>query len=186
MQKIQLRGDFIFIIREFLTRPECEEFIRTSENLGYEEAPVTTSTGFQMRKEIRDNSRVIVDDAALADRLWHRAWPHLVPTWSYRKPVGLNERFRFYRYGPQQTFRAHFDGSFARENGERSEFTFLVYLNEDFVGGETVFFEPETLRVRPETGLALVFQHPQLHEGAVIESGTKYVLRTDVMYGGDA
>jgi hypothetical protein len=61
----------------------------------------------------------------------------------------------------------------------------MVYLNDGFVGGETVFFKPERICVRPETGLALVFYHPQLHEGSLIERGTKYVLRTDVMYGGD-
>jgi hypothetical protein len=30
--------------------------------------------------------------------------------------------------------------------------------------------------------MALVFVHEQLHEGAAVESGRKYVLRTDVMY----
>jgi hypothetical protein len=38
------------------------------------------------------------------------------------------------------------------------------------------------LRVRPATGLALVFMHRQLHEGAEVVRGRKYVLRTDVMY----
>jgi prolyl 4-hydroxylase len=30
--------------------------------------------------------------------------------------------------------------------------------------------------------MALVFDHQQVHEGAAVESGRKYVLRTDVMY----
>ncbi|MEQ1701420.1 MAG: hypothetical protein ABMA25_15030, partial [Ilumatobacteraceae bacterium] len=33
----------------------------------------------------------------------------------------------------------------------------------------------------PKTGMALLFQHRILHEGAVVTSGTKYVLRTDVI-----
>lgn len=32
-------------------------------------------------------------------------------------------------------------------------------------------------------GTALLFEHQQVHEGAVVRSGRKYVLRTDVMYG---
>ncbi|WP_197534620.1 prolyl hydroxylase family protein [Symmachiella dynata] len=156
-----------------------------SEIRGFNDAPITTSSGFEMRKDVRNNSRVMVDDVALAEDLWSRAEQHMVPTWSYRKPVGFNERFRFYRYEVGQTFKPHFDGSFARTNGQRSEFTFLVYLNDDFDGGETRFFEPELICVKPKTGLALVFHHPQLHEGAVVEKGKKYVLRTDVMYGGD-
>jgi hypothetical protein len=30
--------------------------------------------------------------------------------------------------------------------------------------------------------MALIFVHDQLHEGAAVVSGRKYVLRTDVMY----
>ena len=40
----------------------------------------------------------------------------------------------------------------------------------------------EATSVRPVTGMALVFAHHQLHEGCVVEKGTKYVMRTDVMY----
>jgi hypothetical protein len=49
--------------------------------------------------------------------------------------VGLNERFRFYRYDPGQHFAPHMDGCYQRANGEESQFTFLVYLNDGFVGG---------------------------------------------------
>jgi len=37
--------------------------------------------------------------------------------------------------------------------------------------------------VVPRAGMALLFQHQLLHEGCVMESGVKYVLRSDVMYG---
>lgn len=182
----KLRGDAIFVIHDFLSEDECREFIEMSERIGYDEAPITTSFGPQMRKDVRNNTRIMHDDSDLAMRLYERANPFLVPSWFYRKPIGFNERFRFYRYEAGQRFAPHFDGRFERDNGERSEFTFLIYLNNAFTGGETNFFEPERIIVRPEVGLALVFHHPQLHEGATIESGVKYVLRTDVMYGSDS
>jgi hypothetical protein len=67
----------------------------------------------------------------------------------------------------------------------------MVYLNDQVVDGETNFFwdtESALLRrpfcsVKPKTGMALVFVHRLWHEGAVVQSGQKYVLRTDVMYG---
>jgi hypothetical protein len=34
--------------------------------------------------------------------------------------------------------------------------------------------------------MALVFVHQQLHEGASVGTGRKYVLRTDVMYASPA
>lgn len=182
MRKETLFGDQIFVLHDFLTPQECEQYRVLSEQHGYDEAPITTSAGFVVRKNVRNNTRVMIDNQDLADRLWGRARKHVPRRWWYRQASGLNERFRFYRYEPQQRFVAHSDGAFERDETERSEFSFLIYLNEEFKGGETVFFEPERIRVRPATGMALVFVHRHLHEGAVVESGTKYVMRTDVMY----
>ncbi len=39
-----------------------------------------------------------------------------------------------------------------------------------------------SLAVKPECGKALVFFHRQLHEGAAVIRGRKYVLRSDIMY----
>jgi hypothetical protein len=57
----------------------------------------------------------------------------------------------------------------------------MVYLNEGFGGGTTRFHDFD-IDVRPRTGHALLFQHRLLHEGCEVASGTKYVLRSDVMY----
>lgn len=186
MNLVELRGQSVFLIEEFLSPEECGEMIRLAETIGFVEAPINTRSGPQMRKDIRNNTRILHEDPNLGQQLFERARPYLVQSWFFRKPIGFNERFRFYKYQPGQRFAPHFDGYFDRGNGQRSEFTFLIYLNEAFQGGSTRFFEPELIDVQPRTGTALVFHHPQLHEGAVIESGTKYVLRTDVMYGSDA
>jgi hypothetical protein len=45
-----------------------------------------------MRKDIRDNLRVMVDDPALAAAWWERAKGLLVADWVGWKAVGLNER----------------------------------------------------------------------------------------------
>jgi predicted 2-oxoglutarate/Fe(II)-dependent dioxygenase YbiX len=173
----------IFVIRDFLSAEECERFIARSEQQGYGDAPITTAAGFVMRKDIRNNERVMLDDPALATELFERARPLLVEEWRGWKLVGFNERWRFYRYDSGQTFAPHYDGYYERDNGERSHFTFMLYLNDDFQGGSTVFHEMRpALRVRPERGMALVFYHKQLHEGAPVDKGRKYVLRTDVMY----
>jgi predicted 2-oxoglutarate/Fe(II)-dependent dioxygenase YbiX len=184
LMKESLDGDAIFLIRDFATPDECETFIARSESAGYDEATITTAEGAVMAKNIRDNARLVADDAALAARLWPRAQPFLPDRIRNRHVVGFNERFRYYRYDPGQRFAPHWDGAFRRDTGEESELTFMVYLNDDFTGGETRFYhnsgEPR-LSVRPERGTALVFVHRQLHEGAAVVNGRKYVLRTDVM-----
>lgn len=178
-----LDGPKLFVIREFSSPQECDELIERSERLGYSDAPITTSVGFVMRKDIRDNTRVIVDNLGLAADWWDRAKGLLVDDWFGWKAVGLNERFRYYRYDIGQRFARHTDGYFERTNGERSHFTFMVYLNDGFEGGATAFHESSpSLLITPERGMALVFYHRQLHEGMPVVKGRKYVLRTDVMY----
>lgn len=185
MRKERLREDSVYLIHDLLTPQECAEYVQFAEYRGFDEAPITTSAGFVMRKDIRNNTRVMVDDQQIADTLWSRAREFVQPEWFYRQAKGLNERFRFYKYEPGQRFAPHFDGYYERRNRDRSELTFMVYLNDDFTGGETVFYYgKEKLRVAPKTGAALVFVHKQLHEGAVLETGVKYVMRSDVMYGG--
>ena len=56
-----------------------------------------------------------------------------------------------------------------------------VYLNDDFEGGHTAFLD-FGVTTAPRTGTALLFQHYMLHEGCNVVAGTKYVLRSDVMY----
>lgn len=177
----------IITIDNFFSLPECQHYISLSESEGYSAAPITTSSGPQMRPDIRDNERLILDDDKLAIELWTRISPFVPsPLWN-RPAVGLNERLRFYRYDQGQTFRPHYDGSFTRTTGEKSLVTFMVYLNDDFSGGETRFDlavrDGGEISVEPRTGMAILFRHHLLHEGAPVVFGRKYVLRTDVMYG---
>merc|ERR1712032_1746467 len=70
--------------------------------------------------------------------------------------------------------------------GERSYFTVLLYLNDEYRGGTTEFVTLNGGRVPliPQTGMVLVFEHDMPHEGLELLEGTKYVMRTDVMYSG--
>jgi hypothetical protein len=183
LEKVQLNADTIFLVRGFLSPRECDQFVEVSEALGYVDAPITTAGRFVMRKDVRDNARVISDDPELAAHLWGRAGPFLPAEWFGWQPVGFNERWRYYRYDPGQKFDKHTDGYFERPNGERSHFTFMIYLNDGFEGGSTDFYHVRPpLKVVPERGTALVFAHRQVHAGTPVWRGRKYVLRTDVMY----
>jgi len=177
-------------IAGFLSAAECEAYVRLGESIGYEEAPVSTAAGMVMIKDVRNNDRIMLDDAQRAAGLWQRVRPVVPPRFKNKwQPVGVNERLRFYRYDVGQQFDWHHDGCFERANGERSFFTFMIYLNEDFEGGETSFqdkgrvgdsFAP--FAVSPRTGMALLFHHPIAHKGEPVRRGRKYVLRTDVMF----
>ena len=168
-------------IANVLSPVECTEAIARIESLGPTAAPITTSRGFVMAPNIRNNERVMFDDPALAAQLFARIAAHLPPALCAMTPVGANERFRGYRYTPGQRFAPHYDGAFVRNDRERSLLTLIVYLDEGCAGGHTNFLDFD-ISVTPRIGMALVFQHLLLHEGAEVTAGHKYVLRSDVMY----
>ncbi|MBZ0287412.1 MAG: 2OG-Fe(II) oxygenase [Anaerolineae bacterium] len=189
-RKIPVR-EGAFVLRYVLTAEECAAYIALSEQIGYEPATITTAAGAELRPDIRNNDRVIHDDPTLAEKLWPLVADALPPWVGDRPVVGFNERFRFYRYDPGQRFDWHFDGAFERENGERSFYTVLFFLNDGFEGGETRFRVRDgdgvkTVGVQPVTGHALIFRHEMLHEGSAVSAGRKYILRTDVMYSDSA
>src|SRR5262249_26399540 len=140
MRLEQLSGDAVFVIRDFLSADECDRLIAASEQAGYEEAPITTALGPVMNRGVRDNARVIHDSPALADQLFERARPLLPEAIGRWRLAGFNERWRYYRYDVGEKFAPHYDGSFRRDEYEHSELTFMLYLNDDFLGGETNFF----------------------------------------------
>lgn len=182
MQREDLLGSDVFVIRQFVSPAECVSFIDASERGGYEDAPVDTMA----LVDFRSNTRLIVDDPRLAADFYARAHSHLPSRIDTRSPTGLNERFRYYRYDPGQHFAPHYDAPFQRSESEASALTLMVYLNDDFEGGSTDFYhEDQTLSfsVTPERGMALVFRHDLFHAGTPVRAGRKYVLRTDVMYG---
>lgn len=180
--------DRILTVRRLYTPEECAGLIERAEVRGFEPASVRTPGGPQMRPEIRTNERVTLSDPILAAEMFRRVRPFLP---SDGEPVGADPSLRFYRYSGEQQFKRHKDGVAVGPDGARSRYSYLLYLNSDFDGGETRFTfvtkeagerRQETLDVQPETGLALLFEHDQWHEGRMVARGTKYVLRTDVMY----
>jgi predicted 2-oxoglutarate/Fe(II)-dependent dioxygenase YbiX len=178
-------NDLVITIPGFLTPDECQLYIREGEARGFRFAPITTHDGPVSAPDVRNNERVMFDDPAMAADLWDRLRPYVPPTLEGWSAAGLNERFRFYRYHPGQRFAPHYDGSFTRHAAERSFLTFMLYLNDTFAGGHTRFFnayEDTRFAIKPLEGAALLFVHEQLHEGAAVTRGTKYVLRSDVMY----
>ncbi|OLN86462.1 hypothetical protein CCHL11_06436 [Colletotrichum chlorophyti] len=112
----------------------------------------------------------------------------------------FNKRMRFLKYQKGQFFRPHCDGSYGEETDDgavfRTHYTVHLYLNDsvaevgkdkaDLVGGATSFLSNDEKRkvdVDPRAGRVLIFQHTMLyHSGADVVAGTKYTMRTDILY----
>jgi prolyl 4-hydroxylase len=172
---------FKHIVENFFTQEECKGFIEFSEKQGYNESLIRTQGGEVMNKEIRDNDRVIWDNIQFAEQLWELVKDMMPGNIDGYEPTGLNERFRFYRYKDGQQFKPHVDGPYRKSETEKSKITLLLYLNEDFVGGNTTLVL-EGQEIEPKEGMLFLFEHKIMHCGRPVTEGTKYVLRTDVMY----
>lgn len=111
----------------------------------------------------------------------------------------VNKRLRFLKYGSGQFFRPHCDGPYGELTPEgeilQTHFTVHLYLNDsraeagpeaELVGGATSFLSSNNqkkLDVDPKAGRVLIFQHHRLyHCGDDVLAGTKYTVRTDIMY----
>ncbi|EKM83063.1 hypothetical protein AGABI1DRAFT_118456 [Agaricus bisporus var. burnettii JB137-S8] len=196
--------DQILVIDEFLSPAECKIYAKFIDNLPLELTPP------KKRGEAeRVNYRFSVASLDFAQRLHTLLTPHLpsfpYPSWSKKKtdtdelrlPHSFNSNIRMYKYCEGQYFGPHYDDSVKDTlTGVKSEWTLLIYLSgiEDGVeGGETVFYREERGKPRESIvpqlnrGTALLHRHGQncmLHEGSPVKSGTKYVLRSDLMFMG--
>lgn len=197
-----------FSLSNVFSAAECEQLRSLTEAIGYRpDVPVSSPI------DERAQNVVLYASDEQSEALFSRVRDLLPQEIAGQSLMGLNRRWRLYRYQEGNAYRKHLDGAWpasgmrngadgkreylydAHGGNTRSRYTFIVYLNDDFEGGATTFFVPkegsegtlESRPVRPRTGFATVFPHgetgvPLLHEGSPVVKGTKYLLRTDVVY----
>lgn len=201
-----------FQLLNVLSAQECQRFIEITEALGYlPDAPVS------LPRSIRHNDNVtMVVDQPTTEIIWQRvASLFYLGTDHFEglKPLGLNARFRFYKYQAGDFFKPHTDGSWPGSrvidgklvtqafDDRWSQMTFLIYLSDNFEGGSTQFWveknnpnrsarainDAKLVNIRTPAGGVLVFPHGYhpmhcLHSSEPIIKGTKYIIRTDVLF----
>lgn len=180
----------LWTVNDLFSPAECANILAGAESTEWFAATVNAAEGRVVDARIRSSTTAVVRDAALAETLYQRALPHVPARMTTelgdrgRVPMevtGIFQPLRIYRYEVGQHFGLHQDQSYIGEKGTQSLLTLMVYLNEGFSGGETDFPEQEKTIV-PKTGTALLFQHKLLHAGRAVTNGSKYVLRSDVLY----
>lgn len=188
------------LIPNFLSPEECRDYIALSEARGF------AGSNSDYPPSYRNNERLVIDDPALANRMFARLAPYAPDTIpqgkvdsaeeNYWHLESINERFRFCRYRQGQQFNIHQDGVHHRGDHLQSCLTFMIYLTDgdEFEGGDTIFYSAGPGgddsgqaarvigRVRPQAGSLILFDHTLWHAGEIVTSGIKHILRSDVMY----
>ena len=96
-----------FLIEGFLDQASCEAQIARLEAIGFEAATFGGEGGERVNA-VRNNDRIMEDDAALTTSLWERLVSALPEAWTTRQMmrrhalgahrlIGLNARIRWYR-----------------------------------------------------------------------------------------
>jgi len=192
--------DQVLLLNNFFSPAECRTFVDFIDS-----QPLELTPPKKRGEADRVNYRVSISSPEFAGRLWTILRPHLPsfpspasetpPATGARMAHSLNANIRLYKYTPSQRFNPHYDDSIRdAKTGAVSEWTLLIYLTgvEDGVrGGETIFYPnskakaSEAMAVPLTRGTALLHRHGDeclLHEGSQVRSGTKYVLRSDIMF----
>ena len=199
-----------FQLLNVLNPNEADGFVQQTEQLGFhQDSPVS------LPHHVRHNNNLnwIVSEK-IDSTIWQRSKAHVPEVVDGQTATGINARFRFYRYGIGDFFKTHSDGAWPGSRvingklindaypGWYSQFTYLLFLNDDYEGGRTQFLvsksnpgqpartseDIELVSVKTPKGAVLCFphgSHPQhcLHGGESISTGTKYIIRTDILFG---
>ena len=129
----------VFQLHNVLSSEECEQFRLIVDTLGFhDDAPVSLPHSVRHMR----NLNWLVDES-ICGTLFSRCQPQLTELIGGAPSLGLNARFRFYRYQPGDYFKTHTDGSWpgsavvdgklqADAFGDRwSQLTFLLLLSSD-------------------------------------------------------
>lgn len=98
------------------------------------------------------------------------------------RPYGVDENMQLYRLQEGAgVVPKHRDEDFDGPNRSIALYSILLYLNDEYTGGETVF-NGTIPAPHVAVGGGLLFKHDIPHEGLMVLSGEKYVLKTDLFF----
>lgn len=165
----------IFTIENFLDLDECTKFIDLINNPVANYSHFTDSGKFDNRKW---------NDEGLAEVFWNKlSAANLKTQTPLLRP---NKLIMTGRYVPGDSFSLHTDTGlyYNAKTHEESTHTLLIYLNDDFEGGETIFYNDnfkEIRRIKPQRGMALLFDIRLWHCGMIVSAGEKYWIGCEII-----
>jgi len=178
-----------FALHGLLLPSEAASYCSNAARVGFAASDVAA----EFPRDLRNNARLVHFSDALADALYRRLAPALCHRDIFMlqpmgfgaegrwKPTGVNPCFRISRYQPGEHFAQHCDGMYANNDGECSIYTLVLYLNDDYEGGE-LEFSNSSVCFKPSVGTAVLFPHDMPHSALAVRQGSKYIARSELMF----
>src|SRR5690242_17167796 len=86
---LDLSVPLVFTVPDVMTPDDCKGLIAMLESEGFDDAPISTAGGPVMRKDVRNNTRLMFDHEQLAGRLY-AGIADALPMIGGTRPVGAN------------------------------------------------------------------------------------------------
>ena len=216
----EISHSILFSGTNLFSKIECKQIVQTCVEQKLQQMETQYKSG-------RNNSRLIALDSLMANYIWQKLQTALERSTDCTKLVpfgfdvlrgdwklsGANAAIRFNQYNCKKNefFSVHRDSQFCPSGDERSVFSIVIYLNDGYSGGETVFYFPkdssvenkgldiseeiakshgldegyEKVVIKPKCGNFVIFTPNILHESLKIEDNgsiqNKYIIKTDIM-----
>lgn len=126
-------SNFLYVIDDILSEKDCVKYIKLFDNPNNVEI---------INDKNRKYFRVQFQDEELGKVLFEKIKNYL-PKKIKKITVGMNKYIRLSKYEPGQFFGIHKDGiNFDKDNKQNMSYATLnIFLNENFEGGETIFYD---------------------------------------------
>ena len=177
MNKLPPNLDYIEI-DNFLTIEECNKYIEYINEL-FTKEPDNEAL------EIDGYQRLRISNNDLSDFIKTR-----LSNYYNTSNIYLGDKWFPTKYINDGGLCIHCDGS-AYDEIRPSTYTVLLYLNDSFDGGRTVFVDDyddeeivkdNSIVIKPTSGKILILSQTILHFAEKIENGEKYIFRGDIFY----
>lgn len=200
-------GDDLYKL-QLLTSNECDIILNKLENEGYDDI----SFDIYKRKIVYDSEHTLsklirrrIQNVKNEDNL--KAEPYGFGNgtidWNYGE-IKINPCFRSNKY-VNNSKSWHRDAQYTESSLVRSNYSIIIFLNDDYEGGEFCilnkqcdFYDGRTIeeemdryddlensiiRIKPQKGMAIIINQRLIHSSNIV-FGTKYILRSDLIVTG--
>lgn len=169
-KKIYFSDNKIWVIPQFIDINTCDAIIHQVYQKGFRQA--------RQFEQGRHNHEVFIQDPPIIQKINKRLSEIYLNDGQNNQVIKMHPaNVEVYKYNPGDYIARHSDAPSVIDN-EISVFTLVVYLSDDFKGGET-HFNDFAMNVKPPKGGAVIFGHEHHHEALLVEEGHKYILRSN-------
>ena len=162
----------IYELKNFFSFDQCSELIQKISNTE-KLTPFTDSGEFINHKWV---------DNVFTQKLFEQLESYQI----HDNILRANSILMFGLYHVGNSFALHTDTGlyYNKSTNEETRWTLLIYLNDDFLGGETIFYNDDwsvKQIIQPKKGCAILFDIDLWHQGNEIKQGSKYWIGCEII-----